>query len=78
MEKQILVPVADCRRSLRAVRYAAHAASFVNKLHFVLFHVQPMISLYLQDEAKKDLHVRVELNKMKVKNEKAATTLLEK
>ena len=78
MEKQILVPVADCRRSLRAVRYAVHAASFVNKLHFVLFHVQPMISLYLQDEAKKDLHVRAERNKMKAKNKGAAMALLEK
>lgn len=78
MEKQILIPVADCRRSLRAVRYAAHAASFINKLHFVLFHVQPMISMYLQDEAKKDLHVRAQLNKMKAKNKTAAMGLLEK
>ena len=78
MEKQILIPVADCRRSLRAVRYAAHTASFIDNLHFVLFHVQPMISLYLQDEAKKDLHVRVELNKMKASNEKAAMAILEK
>lgn len=78
MEKQILIPVADCRRSLRAVRYAAHIASFIDEVHFVLFHVQPMISLYLQDEAKKDLHVRAQLNKMKAKNKTAAMSILEK
>lgn len=77
MEKQILVPVSGSRRSLRAVRYAAHASTFINDLHFVLFHVQPMISLYLQEEAVRDLHVRVELNRMKAKNEKAAMALLE-
>ncbi|MCG8616442.1 MAG: universal stress protein [Desulfobacterales bacterium] len=77
MEKQILVPVSDSRRSLRAVRYAAHATRFINDLHFVIFNVQPMISLYLQEEAVKDLHVRAELNKIKAKNQQSAMTLLE-
>ena len=58
MEKKILIPVEESVRSLRAVRYAVHAASFISELRFVLFHVQPMISLYLQDEAKKDLKVK--------------------
>jgi nucleotide-binding universal stress UspA family protein len=77
MEKKILIPVEESRRSLRAVRYAVHAASFIPDLHFVLFHVQPMISLYLQDEAKKDLKVRAELNKVKKKNQAKAMALLE-
>lgn len=77
MEKKILIPVEDGRRSLRAVRYAVHSASFIKELHFVLFNVQPMISLYLEDEAKKDLKVRAELNKRKKANQAKALSLLE-
>ena len=78
MEKKILIPVEESVRSLRAVRYAVHAASFISELHFVLFHVQPMISLYLQDEAKKDLKVRAELNRVIKENQVNAMALLEK
>ncbi|MDD9304418.1 MAG: universal stress protein [Desulfobacter sp.] len=78
MEKKVLIPVADCRRTLHALKYGVHATSFVNNLYFVLFHVQPMISLYLEDEAKKDLHVRAKLNKLKAKNKAAAQAILEK
>jgi len=62
---------------LRAVKYAAHASQFINELRFVLFSVQPMISLYLQEEAVKNLHVRAELNKIKAKNQSSAMKLLE-
>lgn len=77
MEKKILIPVENCRRSLRAVRYAVHSASFIKELHFVLFNVQPMISLYLEDEAQKDLKVRAELNNVKKANQANALSLLE-
>lgn len=78
MEKKILIPVNDSRESLRAVRYGVHASSFIRELHYVLFYVQPMISLYLQDEAKKDLKVRAELNRVKKENRENALSLLEK
>ena len=77
MEKKILIPVENCRRSLRAVRYAVHSASFIKELHFVLFNVQPMISLYLEDEAQKDLKVRAKLNNVKKANQANALSLLE-
>nr|WP_320015743.1 universal stress protein [uncultured Desulfobacter sp.] len=77
MEKMILIPVEDCRRSLRAVRYAVHSASFIKELHFVLFNVQPMISLYLEDEAQKDIKVRAKLNNVKKANQANAISLLE-
>ena len=77
MEKMILIPVENSRRSLRVVRYAVHSASFIKELHFVLFNVQPMISLYLEDEAQKDLKVRAELNNVKKANQANALSLLE-
>lgn len=76
MEKKILIPVDDSRPSLRAVRYGIHAAAFINDLHFVLFHVQPAVSLYLKEEAVRDLHVRAKVNQMLQKNETVANDLL--
>jgi nucleotide-binding universal stress UspA family protein len=76
MEKQVLIPVDKSRSSLLAVRYVAHAASFIQNLHCVLFHVQAPVSLYLREEAARDLHVRAQLNKTVKKNEAAAMAVL--
>jgi nucleotide-binding universal stress UspA family protein len=76
MEKQVLIPVDKSRSSLHAVRYVAHAASFIQDLHCVLFHVQAPVSLYLREEAARDLHVRAQLNKTLKKNEAAAMAVL--
>ncbi|MFO7988508.1 MAG: universal stress protein [Thermodesulfobacteriota bacterium] len=76
MEKQILVPVDQSRTSLQAVRYAARASSFIKDLHCVLFHVQAPVSLYLKEEAARDLHVRAQMNKALKKNEAAAMKVL--
>ncbi|MCF8091645.1 MAG: universal stress protein [Desulfotignum sp.] len=77
MEKKILLPVDKSRSSLQAVRYAAYASSFITDLHCVLFHVQAPVSLYLKEEAAKDLHVRTQLNRILKKNETAAMETLE-
>lgn len=76
MEKQVLIPVDQTRTSVQAARYAARAASFVKDLHCVLFHVQAPVSLYLKEEAARDLNVRVQLNKALKKNEAAAMNIL--
>jgi nucleotide-binding universal stress UspA family protein len=76
MEKKVLIPVDKSRSSLQAVRYVAHAASFIKDLHCVLFHVQAPVSLYLKEEAARDQHVRAQLNKTIKKNEAAAMAIL--
>lgn len=76
MEKQILIPVDGSRTSVQAVRYAARVSSFVRDLHCVLFHVQAPVSLYLKEEAARDMHVRAQMNKALKKNEAAAMTIL--
>jgi nucleotide-binding universal stress UspA family protein len=76
MEKQVLIPVDKSRSSLQAVRYVARASSFVKDLQCVLFHVQAPVSLYLREEAARDLHVRAQLNKTLKKNEATAMALL--
>jgi nucleotide-binding universal stress UspA family protein len=77
MEKQILIPVDKSRSALQAARYAVYASSFIKDLHCVLFHVQVPVSLYLKEEAARDMHVRAQLNKMLQKNEAAAMAVLQ-
>ncbi|EMS80563.1 MULTISPECIES: universal stress protein [Desulfotignum] len=76
MEKQVLVPVDQSRTSLQAVRYAARVSSFIKDLHCVLYHVQAPVSLYLKEEAARDMHVRAQMNRVLKKNEAAAMELL--
>ena len=77
MQKKILVSVDDSRHSKNALQYAVGASAYIPKLHYVLFHVQPMISLFLQDEAKKNMKTRLEVEKLLKKNDESARRLLE-
>jgi nucleotide-binding universal stress UspA family protein len=76
MLKKILLPVDASLHSKHAVQYAQRMASSVNDLHYVLFHVQPMISGFLQDEARKSVKAKSELDRVKTRNEKTALDLL--
>ncbi|MDY0376142.1 MAG: universal stress protein [Desulfobacterium sp.] len=76
MEKQILIPVDQSRTSLQVVRYVARVSSFIKELHCVLYYVQAPLSLYLKEEAARDLHVRAKMNRVLIKKEAAAMELL--
>ena len=77
MQKKILIAMDGSRFSKGALSYAARIAAMVGDIRFVLFHVQPMISGYLAEEALKSPKARAEMEVLKKKNEAAATTLLE-
>jgi len=77
MEKRILMAVDDSRHSKNAIRYAGQLFALVDNLHFDLFHIQPMISSFLQEEARKDGQARKQLNRLLQANEKAAMALVE-
>jgi nucleotide-binding universal stress UspA family protein len=76
MQKKILLAVDDSRHSRNAVHYAVQVSSLAKNLHYVLFHVQPMISLFLQDEAQKSLQAKTELDRVLKKNNEVAQKLL--
>ena len=76
MEKKIMLAVDDSKDSTQAVDYAVRMSSKIRSLHYVLFHIQPMISQYIQDEAKESPAARSELAKILEKNEKKAQDLL--
>jgi len=78
MEKKILLAVDDSRHSRNAIHYAAGGSSFVKNLHYVLFHVQPVISLFLKEEAQKSVTAKRKLDSVVKKNKEAALGLLEK
>ena len=77
MQKKILIAVDNSRHSKNSIRYAADASSFITDLHYVLFHVQPMISTFLQQEARRDAESKRQLNRVQSENEKLAVSMLE-
>lgn len=52
-------------------------AEAIKKVDFALFHIQPMISQYLVEEALKQPKAKAELGKINQKNKKASQQLLE-
>ncbi len=77
MRKKVLVSADDSRHSKNAVQYAIQASAFIPDLHYVLFHVQPMVSLFLRDEAQKNIRTKIELEKLQKRNNESAHRLLD-
>ena len=75
--KKIMIAVDDSLHSKNAVRYAARISVWVKNMSYVLFHVQPMLSQYLEGEARTDSKSRNQLNQLKAKNIEASLRLLE-
>ena len=64
MQKKIVLAVDNTRPSRRALDYVRQLSSAISDLHYVLFHIQPMISLFLQEEARKSSLARTQLDKV--------------
>ena len=77
MEKKIVLALDDSIQSKYAVQYAVDMSSSIMKLHYVLFHIQPGVSQFLVEEAKKSAKTRKELNQLVRKNTKKAEQMLE-
>jgi nucleotide-binding universal stress UspA family protein len=77
MRKKILVAIDASIHSRHALDYALQLSATVKEIDFLLFHVQPMISQYLVEEAVKRSQAKRELDKLYEKNRKAALQLLE-
>jgi len=76
MKRNILVAVDDSFHSKCCIRYLANLVSIVPGLHFTLVHVQPGVSQFLVDEAKRSMSAKVELKKIQRRNRSAAEDLL--
>jgi nucleotide-binding universal stress UspA family protein len=78
MEKKVLIAVDSSRHSENAVRYASEMSRTLKDIKFTLFHVQPAVSQYLLDEARRDPRANAELKKLTMKNSLAAQELLDR
>ena len=77
MSKKFLIAVDDSIHSKNAIKYACNISASLKEANFSLFHVQPMISQYLLDEAKKDSASKTELKSIMKKNTEAGESLLQ-
>lgn len=77
MQKKILLAVDNTRPSRNVIRYAVYMSSLVKQLHYVLFHVQPMLSLILMEEAQKSAKARKQLDKALKQNDTSARKLID-
>jgi len=78
MQKKILVAIDDSTPSRQAVDYANRMRELIPSLGFTLFHVQPSISQFLLDEAKRSSQAQAELNTIAARTAEASRGLLAK
>lgn len=76
MNKKILLAVDNSRPSKLAIEYAVDLSAFVPGLNYTLFHVQPMVSLFLEEEARKSSLAKKQLEKVLKRNDQFAHQLL--
>jgi nucleotide-binding universal stress UspA family protein len=76
MQKKILAAIDDSPHSRLAVDYAVRMKDLVPELGFTLLHIQPPVSQFLVDEAKRSAQAQAELNRAMARNAGAARDLL--
>lgn len=75
--KNILLPVDDSIHSTHAMQYVARMAPMLSAPQFSLFRVQPVLSDFITEEAKKDPAAMAKLKKLNQRNETEAHEILE-
>ena len=77
MNKKILLAVDNTPPSKLTLAYAVHMSAMIPDLHFVLLHVQPMVSLFLKEEARTSALARKKMEKISNRNARLAQSLLD-
>ena len=77
MNKKILLAFENTRPARLALDDAVQMSAMIPDLHFVLLHVQPMISLFLKEEARTSALVRKKMEKISNRNARLAQFLLD-
>jgi nucleotide-binding universal stress UspA family protein len=76
MQKKILLAVDGSTPSRQALDYAGRVNGLIQGLGVTLFHIQPPISPFLLDEAKRSGQAQAEVNKIAARNAEASRGLL--
>ena len=77
MDKKVVIAVDESIQAKQAVNYVVALSEIIEPLYIALHHVQPQISQYLIDEAKKDIKAYSQLEALQRKNADAAQALLD-
>ncbi len=77
MEKKLLVAVDDSLQAMKAIDYVALMARVLAPVRFVLFHVQPALSQYLTDEARRKEKARRVLKEILAANDAKGREVLD-
>ena len=77
MNKKIVIAVDRSQPSKMALDYAIQMSTMIPDLHLVLLHIQPMVSLFLKEDARTSALARKKLEKIATENERLAHLLLE-
>ena len=77
MNRKILVAIDNTRPSKLALGYAVQMATRIKDLRFVLLHIQPMVSLFLKEEARTSALARKKMEKISNRNARLAQSLLD-
>ncbi len=77
MNRKILLAVDNTRPSKLALDYAVQISAMIPDLHFVLLHVQPMVSLFLKEEARTSVLARKKMETISNRNARLAQSLLD-
>lgn len=76
MNKKILVAVDNSRPSKEALKYAVYLSRSISNLYYVLLYVQPLVSLFLIEEARRSASARKQLDKIYTRNADFANGML--
>jgi nucleotide-binding universal stress UspA family protein len=74
--RKIVIAVDGSLHAKHAIKYAAEKYSHLQEVSFTLIHIQPTVSQYLAEEAKKTAAGKVKLEKLYEQNRLTATELL--
>ncbi len=77
MNRKIVVAIDNTRPSKLALGYAVQMATRIKDLRFVLLHIQPMVSLFLKEEARTSALARKKMEKISNRNARLAQSLLD-
>jgi nucleotide-binding universal stress UspA family protein len=77
MNRKILLAVDNTRPSKLALEYAVQLSTMIPDLHFSLLHIQPMISLFLIEEARTSALARKKMEKISNTNARFGQSLLD-
>ncbi len=77
MQKKVLIAVDNSPNTTRILDYAADISSVIHDLHYTIMHVQPPVSQFMVEEAKRDAKVYAQIVTVTRKNQTLAMSLLE-